>query len=465
MFASLSVIRSLILSLPTAAALFVLINSGSAFAQVQPDPLTQAEPSLERNSTHPNLAPPSGVAIAAEAVPTAQSPSGLAAVTTTPTVAVISEPVPLKPAIAEQQPSTLKAFQQYPTQANALAPDRQPIQGTRLIAQDASETEAPKPARPATARLGSSQKFSFEAEALFLDRDIKDVDTTADIDTGKVFGTDDLNFGMEAGARLTVGYHPTPENSFEVSFFGFQEFSDSATFTSSDFTNDGVENLNPTFNADPLADTDDEPDDFSQAFQHKIKYTSDITNLELNYRQQITKPESKGYASWLVGLRYFNINEGFDLISFDGAPGDGEDVGTYKIETDNDMFGLQIGLDAGTQLSSNLGIGLKLRTGVLLNFSDQNSKLVNTGFAGQTVIQGDARGTGISPMIELGLSATWDLSPNISLKAGYNLLFLGQVALAPEQFAQGPDLGTEFSRLDRSSALYHGPSIGIVARF
>jgi hypothetical protein len=464
MFASLSVIRSLIVSLPTAAALVVLVNPGSVFAQTQPDALPQETPSLERSSETPRMTPPTSAASVAEAVPVAPVTPALKAPAAKPTVATV--PVSQSLAIAGRPAPTLKSFQQYSTQASVLAPDRQPIHSTRLIAQETPEAEAPKPARPATARLGSSQKFSFEAEALFLDRNVKDFDTTADIDTGEVFGTDDLNFSMEAGARLTFGYHATPKDSVEISFFGFHEFSDSATFTSSPFDDDTVENLNPIFNADPFADTNDEPEDFSQAFQHQIKYTSDITNLELNYRQQITQPESKGYASWLIGLRYFNINEGFDLTSFDGTPGDGEDIGTYKIDTDNDLFGLQLGLDAGTQLSSSFGVGLKLRTGVLLNFSDQDSELVNNNFGGgQTIFQGDGEGTGVSPMIELGLTATLDLGPNISLKAGYNLLFLGQVALAPEQFAQGPDLGAELSRLDRSSALYHGPSIGIVARF
>lgn len=355
---------------------------------------------------------------------------------------------------------------------STLAADLAPVdanQDTFEIAQDSGAEAEPTRPRPVETRLLGSQVFwEIEADALFLRRTIPEVVTGIDdqlspidntvLGSSVAASTGSLNFGLESGARLTAAYYPTPQTGYEISFMGLYDWSDSKTFISS-----GGESLRVAFIDAVRASQDDPTDqaeDFVQAAGQQLDYESNLNSLEFNYRYALTPPSEQSFATLTAGLRYMSIDEGFNLTSLDGSTRLGGNIGTYRIRTNNDLLGLQVGVDSGVQLTPSLGLGLSAKAGLMLNFNSQNSVFTNDNGL-PTVLAGAGSSTSLSPVFELEGTARWDISDNFTLKTGYHLLALGGVATAPAQFGPLEELGN----LERTSVLYHGPFVGFEARF
>jgi len=333
-------------------------------------------------------------------------------------------------------------------------PHAPPVAGTVPAIAQTVEAEPDEPASP---------RWSVQAEALFLDRDIPDVVTTVDRATDEEFGTDDLSFDLDTGIRWRIGYHFSPANSVEFGGFGLINHQDVDSFTSSILSPSG-EVLRAAFNPDA---TDPEASNFAQTFRQSINYSAETTNLELNYRHTLPRSSGGWQGSLLAGLRYLSLTEDFRLTSTDEDPDifPGTSVGRYRIDADNDGIGLQVGGDLSYQFAQNFDIALRFRTGLLLNNASQDSEIRND-LGGQTVTtDGDGSNTEISPVVELGAFLNWALSRQVSLNAGYSFLLFGNMALAPEQFAGSNNFSDSLSGLDRGSVIYHGPSLGIQVRF
>ncbi|RZM76574.1 BBP7 family outer membrane beta-barrel protein [Leptolyngbya iicbica] len=340
----------------------------------------------------------------------------------------------------------------------------------------ATETESTTAPTPIETRvLGSEAQWEIGADVVFLRRSIPNVTTSIDgqinpddgslLGNTNALGTGALDFGLDTGARFSVGYYPDPQTGYELAFMGLQDWRDTETFVSA-----GNENLRVAF-IDPVRagqddavglgpNNTDQVEDFVQARSHTLRYESELDSLEFNYRHALTPPSERSFATLIAGLRYMSIDEGFDLISDDGATRLGGNIGTYEIDTSNDLVGVQIGLDSGVQLTPALGLGLSARAGLMLNFNDQSSEFVNDNGI-PTVLTGSDSDTSLSPMFQVEGSARWDVTDNFTLKTGYQFLAVGNVATAPSQYGPLEDLGD----LERSSALYHGPFVGLELRF
>ena len=323
--------------------------------------------------------------------------------------------------------------------------------------------------------LGDQVNWEINTDVVFLRRNIPDVVTSIDsqldpltntlIGSNASLGAESLGFDLATGGRFTAGYYPTPRSGFEVSFMGLVDWNDSETFVS-----DSGETLRASF-VDPVrAGQDDDialsprntnqVEDFVAARSQRLDYESDLDSLELNYRYALTSPSDRSYTTLVAGFRYMSINEEFMFTSNDGASRLGGRLGTYEIDTSNDLVGLQIGVDSGVQVTPNLGLDVRVRGGLMLNFNDQSSTFVNDNGI-PTVLTGSESDTSVAPLVELEGSASWDIGDNFTLKAGYQLLALSGIALAPSQFGPLDELGA----LNRSSVIYHGPFVGLELRF
>lgn len=323
--------------------------------------------------------------------------------------------------------------------------------------------------------LGDQVNWEINTDVVFLRRNIPDVVTSIDSQLDPLtntltgsnasLGAESLGFDLATGGRFTAGYYPTPRSGFEVSFMGLVDWNDSETFVS-----DGGETLRASF-VDPVrAGQDDDialsprntnqVEDFVAARSQRLDYESDLDSLELNYRYALTSPSDRSYTTLVAGFRYMSIDEEFMFTSNDGASRLGGRLGTYEIDTSNDLVGLQIGVDSGVQVTPNLGLDVRVRGGLMLNFNDQSSTFVNDNGI-PTVLTGSESDTSVAPLVELEGSASWDIGDNFTLKAGYQLLALSGIALAPSQFGPLDELGD----LNRSSVIYHGPFVGLELRF
>ena len=350
-----------------------------------------------------------------------------------------------------------------PDISSTITPDNVPDNASD-ITPDTAPDIAPEIAQAVSAHAASSNsRWYVQGEALFLQRNLPDRTTTVDGNTGERSGTDDLSFGLDAGIRLTVGYRLSPQGSVELSGFGLVNHEDSRTITSS-ILSPGGEVLNSTFDPD-IADT--ATSSFALSFQQRLRVTSEARNFELNYRHTVSPSASRWRGSLLAGLRYFSLDDDLQL----SAIGEDPDIfpstseGRYTIDVQNDGVGLQLGGDFGYAIGRNVDLGVRLRTGLLLNTTEQESVLRNNAGGLLVTSEGEGRDTELSPLLEVGAFLNWHLSRQVSLNLGYTLLWLGNVGLAPDQFASSSDLARSLSGLERGSVLYHGPSIGLLVRF
>ncbi len=208
---------------------------------------------------------------------------------------------------------------------------------------------------------------------------------------------------------------------------------------------------------------------FDNSTRQTIDYGSDFKSFELNYRvkQRLGRDQlvmdangqwhraaNSGFErEYLAGLRFMNLGESLDWQAED-IVALGND-GRYQVETDNDMIGFQLG-GGFTYQAPRWSIGISCKGGVFANDA-----------TGQTILDFTAdddddanvflKEDELSFVGEARLLGRFHLTPNISLRAAYEMMFLESVALAPLQTTFIP----EFAFLNTSGdPFYHGASFG-----
>jgi hypothetical protein len=291
-------------------------------------------------------------------------------------------------------------------------------------------------------------RWYVQAEFVLLDRSVSEIDSTVDF---AVEGEDieleieeDIDFDFEPGTRLTLGHQFAPRDAVEFTFWGLYNFN---------------------FDSGVSVDI---PEQFENvlALDGDLDYDSQLNSFELNYRRSLSPEGDRFQADLLAGLRYVRVDENFelDLISEGSALIPDGTAAELDIKVDNNIFGLQIGGDLSYRIADPLNLGLVLKSGLFFNSASQNSDFTNRVGVGPNSADGDASETEITPLVEAGLFLTWNINQDISLRAGYNLLFLGSLIFAPEQFVSEFE-EEDFDDILRSYNLYHGPSIGLLVEF
>ena len=173
----------------------------------------------------------------------------------------------------------------------------------------------------------------------------------------------------------------------------------------------------------------------------------------------------------LAGLRLLVLDEDFRLFSERFEDPDPDEIGIYDIDTLNRLFGAQLGGRGEYALSSDVSLAVMGKIGVYANFAEQETDYVDFTENPDSDCDGECPTefetsndrAKLATVGELGLTATYRAAENFYVSIGYMALYLGGVALAPQQYARAETIDS-FSRLDtEGSAIYHGGFIrGIV---
>ena len=158
-------------------------------------------------------------------------------------------------------------------------------------------------------------------------------------------------------------------------------------------------------------------------------YTSRLQSVELNARLPATQN-----IDFLYGIRYLELAEELGL-QYEPA-GFPQDVFGQHIGARNEMFGSQFGLDALLFQGSWFSVKTFGKSGLYYNAA--HGRVGNTSgnpvtFTRQSAGQDDE----ISFVSEGGLNLNLQLTRRLSFQTGYNLMYLGNVALASDQVAFG----------------------------
>ena len=179
---------------------------------------------------------------------------------------------------------------------------------------------------------------------------------------------------------------------------------------------------------------------------HDYSYSADFRSFEVNLRRQdrlgrdqmVYTPDGswtrhatpRRIWSLLAGMRYINYDEAFEFNSVDTVFNVG-DMGSLVIDSQNDMFGFQVGAE-WTEQFETWSWGLRGKLGSFVNFADQQTVLTTTPDDAIERARG-ARDEQLTMLAEFGMVARYQVRPNLALRASYDFSWFQGVALAPEQ--------------------------------
>ena len=196
-----------------------------------------------------------------------------------------------------------------------------------------------------------------------------------------------------------------------------------------------------------------------------VTWSSTITSVEANAFRTATGPDARGTGrwtvDWLAGFRYLGVEESatIDILC---CAGDGPSV-PYRVATSNNLFGGQLGTRArldrerwafeGWAKAGLLGNAQTLRQPAVVDWLGYEQRPAATASGSETAVVGD-----------LNASVIYRLSEAWGLRAGYNTIWIGGVALAPDQFTFGMD-GPRDTIAGGGGIFLHGANLGLEARW
>ena len=273
-------------------------------------------------------------------------------------------------------------------------------------------------------------------DALFFDRDSPDnlggTGLASTSDGSRVLDTGQLDPSANVGYRIGAFLRPSNLGIFELAYL-HNEWD----------VGRGVSSPN-NLNAIPGTV------DFTLADHIHADYDSEIDSFEVNRWGQLGNR-----FFWMFGARHLSLDERFILSGFDS--GFRSDA---SITTDNSLYGLQIGgrhqsCTAGERMIFNLSgkFGLyenRTKQRTRLNDVDNTIRLFD--------IANEDSATSFVGDIEASLSLR--LSQNLYGRLGYQVLWINDVALAPEQFQPSASL-TSVSVDNDGDVVMHGAYAGM----
>ena len=270
---------------------------------------------------------------------------------------------------------------------------------------------------------------------------------------------------LDPSLRITGTWQTGPGSNLEFTYFGLNESSEQAeAYSADDLLYAAFDNFSLDDNGFPDPDADIEQ--VHQAQYQRVNLDSDFDSLELNYRRRWMGPTCLVQGSWLVGVRYFTLEDKLQFYSFadrDLEPPPGEESGGeawYDLKTRNYMTGAQLGGDVWMCLLPGLRLGLDGKAGLYGN----NVKVDTTMYGYdiyddfiESYISPEALGNDkVSFIGELQFLMTYQVSHNFTLRGGYQMLFVEGVAIALDNF--NPDR-------HRTSSVHGGRRLAVLRRF
>jgi hypothetical protein len=276
--------------------------------------------------------------------------------------------------------------------------------------------------------------------------------------------------GADGMARVSLGRFmfrdaSNRDHNLQVTFLGggvWKQDSSVQAATNEGLTvNDFIDRVNPSFDGAE-----------SMGFDYETGFDSIESNYVVKARmgkdQMVLKPDghwvrsaqtSQTY-SFLAGFRYANLTEVLNITAESNPDVATSGGGFYNVNTDNNLAGGQIGAGI-SQETSRWSLGMTFKGGSYWNRMNLNSEFR----AGPDLIA--SRGTtdstedNLSFIGEFEVLGKWHLRPNLSIRAGFQVLYVDSIALAPSQVNFVP--GGYGPIADDGDITCLGSSIGIEA--
>lgn len=316
--------------------------------------------------------------------------------------------------------------------------------------------------RPVQAALPALWYASAEFVPLIRDQDESIAFQSLGTGTQNIaLGTGDFEHNFAAGGRVTLGVALTDEYRLEGTWLGAHSWDDRALINDdspnpaggngrlySIFTNFGrPAQIGLDFNRQAL-----------------IEMESDFQSGEINIRKRLLLPPGPFEANALIGARILQIDDGFRYFSASELPLVGGTTNNLATQTSNDLVGIQLGLQ-GQWLTTNCSwIDLDLKGALCNNSAEQVTRYDVTDAGGTATTIGTAERDVTSFAGEVAVWFNYQMTRSITIRAGYQSLWVTGLALADENAAQplsNLSLGGPLLEHD-GQITYHGPNLGLI---
>jgi len=296
------------------------------------------------------------------------------------------------------------------------------------------------------------------ADALFWQRDNQAANRPLAVTAGDgatILATNDLQFPVAAGVRTFYGQRSPEDGGWEVGYFGL--YGQTATNTQGTIPPNFVQLPGP------LGGNLTEDGEFVTG-----KYSSLLNSAEVNLfatdSDWIQDPAGWATIDWLAGFRYVGVEEDASLTT-DCCQMDGQYTAVpYRARTRNNMFGGQLGVRGrrawdrwaveGWAKAALMGVAQEQIQDPIFDYTGFQQRPALSRSGGEVGFVGD-----------LTMSAVYRITDVWGIRAGYSLLWLDGLALAPDQFDFATSTGAGTQLVNSSGIFYHGANLGLEARW
>lgn len=240
-----------------------------------------------------------------------------------------------------------------------------------------------------------------------------------------VLDTTDMNFETEAGFRFQWTFESDCGTDLQFAYMGSRGFFRARTVIGTDVR--GI-----LFNGTAS----------SSATSVTSMYESHLDSGELNFRARHWL-----HIAPIVGIRVLQLEDYLQHTN---------DTGSIRAMTDNELCGVHFGFEGVAFRYGPWTLEGTVKAGVFYNNMDVLATSANINFVRrfrQTSFLGD-----------LNVLLRYQFTPRLSMRVGYQALWLDGVALIPDQF-DNFDVSTSpvQGRVDLTTVEYHGAVIGLEA--
>lgn len=303
----------------------------------------------------------------------------------------------------------------------------------------------------------------------------RDYDTNVSLSTnpsGDFLTTPDANSNNFSGADVYLINRSLNGKGWETRYFGLFDDPTTGILPGNAPTSQlrGLDNLNTGIGN--LATVIDTPG------VHSVTRDNEIHNAEFNLLRRL-EPRVFGCRfdlnERILGFRYFRFQEGLSHRNqFDAPVGAGNFAVQYDANTENDLYGFQLGRRMEKSLGSKLGIAMSAKGGVFGNRAQANQSWTTRDVLGNrtgvaTVANrgnrdyeyGDSK-TDLAFLGEFDAGVTYNLGRRARARGGYRVLGVTDVALADDQIPTDFTFPDVAENVNTNGDLFmHGAYFGI----
>jgi hypothetical protein len=249
------------------------------------------------------------------------------------------------------------------------------------------------------------------------------------------------DFDYTEGGRITIDRKLDCSLGWELVYMGVFEWEEAGQAAAAG-------TLTTTIAADPGVNLSA----FNNANLHQHTYRSRLQSIEVLQK----------WWGWDVftcssGMRFLDIQEDVSFRSVDA----GNNEGILSIKTDNYMIGPQLGFEMLYPIG-RWSFDNSFKGALFANIGDSSVFVSN---AGAVQVANTAEDVEFAAMVEYGTYVRFSLSPRVSVRAGYELVWIYGLGLAVEQVrgSVNPTSGRNFD--GKGDLFYHGGTLGVEVVF